>query len=45
MADTFLNVAGRGMAQAGNKPEQNVAQVSNQAVQQQPITPNAKAKL
>ena len=41
MADTFLNVAGRGTVQAGNNPEQNVAQVSNQVVQQQPVTPNA----
>lgn len=41
MADTFLNVAGREIVQAGNNPEQNVAQVSNQAVQQQEVTPNA----
>lgn len=38
MANTFLNVAGRGTVQAGNNPEQNVAQVNNQNIQQPVIS-------
>ena len=39
MANTLLNVSGRGTVQAGNNPQNNIAQVNSQATVQ-PVTSN-----